>query len=114
MFETRQQGVRIPSDQTAKGNDEPNKIINVMPAEMLAVRYSNEYGKVMDVVVLKAGGRIYMPPNAEAWANALSGVKDWFFKGIKEKINIEGAPAPKEDMVDVVGSSIAKEVADGR
>lgn len=103
-------GVTIPDNQLAQERAEANTVLAVLPpAEMVPVRYADEHGKVRQVVVLKAGGEYYMPPNAEQWAAQLRPLRDWMKKGIDNLSVTETTEAPTEDSVDIVGSSIAQE-----
>jgi hypothetical protein len=77
---------------------------------MVATQYVDG-GRTHEAVLLKVGGKIYYPPNAEQWAAALKEVSPWMFKGIQDKLNLgSNANVPKSDVVDVAASAISKEL----
>jgi hypothetical protein len=98
MIPQRPHGVHVPTNQrTEQEQAEPNRILDVIPAEYFAVRYSDGAGRVHKTFWIVAGGVVYEPPNSEAWAQGLRVVNEEFSRQLlgkisKEKIQADAIP----------------------
>ena len=106
----RQTGVRIPDDQLTQGQGAPNTVGHVIPAQMVAVQYFDEYGKGHNTVLLRVGTELYHAPNGEQWAAALKQAAPWLKEVVMPELDSEKVPIPTEDEVDVVASETAAEL----
>jgi hypothetical protein len=83
-----------------------------MPAEMVAVQYFDEYGKAHDTILVRVAGELYHAPNGEQWARSLRRAADWLKEKVFKELDVEKAPIPTEDTVDVVGTETAKALSE--
>ena len=111
----RQQGVVVPEGQRRElERAEPNKLLDIIPGEMFAVRYADGTGKVIREFWYKVGNTFYQPPGAEQFAGQLREVKETFVKQANTKLaqmDLDPNDVPQSDAVDVVAQQTAKEVA---
>ena len=107
MNHGRQVGVRIPENQSTE-QAPVLTVTQVSPVQMVLVEYGDERGNKHTTLAIIAGGKAYVPPNADAWTAG--------FRPFSEKINDQvmdrvqtlgasGAPAPAPDAVDVLGNA---------
>ncbi len=112
MFENvgRQVGVATPKGQ-GQERGSPQTVAHAVRCSMVATQFFDEYGREHNAVLLEVGGKLYLPPNAEAWASSLKACSEWLFKGVTSKLQVQDAVAPTEDTVDVLAA--AKAVVEG-
>jgi len=97
-------------DQLSSEVGPPNTVAHVVPANMVAVQYFDEYGKAHSTVLLKVGGMVYHAPNGEQWAGALRPASGWLAEKVKTVMDSKDAPLPVTDAVDVIGTQVAKAI----
>ena len=113
----RQVGVVTPQDQTREeGRGEPGKVYNVVPAEMVAVRYADETGKFIREFWYKVGDVFYQPPQSEQFAANVRTVKDSYTEQANALLSAllgDDSDLPSTDAVDVVSEQTAESVTKG-
>jgi hypothetical protein len=80
-------------------------VTDVIPVQMVFVRWGNERGQAEESLGIVVSGRVYVPPNYAAWTHAFRPLADALSKQalqkLAEKVLIDAAPPPPPDMVDV-------------
>lgn len=113
----RTTGVVTPQDQTREeGRGEPGKVYNVMPVELVAVRYADETGKLIREFWYKIGDTFYQPPQSESFASQVRTVKDSYTKQAQVLLSAllgDDDDLPATDAVDVVSEQTAQSVTQG-
>ena len=116
MMNFGKQGVVVPQDQRREeGRGEPGKVYNIMPVEMVAVRYADETGKFIREFWYKIGDTYYQPPQSEAFANVRT-VKDSYVTQASALLSAllgDDSDIPSTDAVDVVSEQTAESVTKG-
>jgi hypothetical protein len=111
------QGVVTPQDQTREeGRGEPGKVYNVIPAELVAVRYADETGKLIREFWYKIGSTFYQPPQSEQFASSVRTVKNSYSEqahAILKSLFGDDSDIPSTDVVDVVSEQTAQSVTKG-
>lgn len=108
------QGVVVPAGQRRElERTEPNKILDVIPATVYAIRYGDGAGRVIKEFWYEVGGVFYQPPGAEQFADQLREVKETLVKQVKAKLGTNAfMPSNLQtDVVDVVAKKTAQEVS---
>jgi len=113
-FGGRQVGVQVPVDQKVEPEfGAPNKVIDVIPLDNVAVRYTDGTGRVhREVWMLGKDGTAYKHPDAEQWSGQLRTIKGVLLEQLVNKVKTVAAPdadIPEEDAVDVVSAEVAEE-----
>ena len=74
---------------------------------MFGVQYVDDAGIEHNTVVMRIGGKWYMPPNGEAWAQTLRPLTrdTWLAKQLGEAWLTRSSPVPKADAVDILSSA---------
>ena len=110
------QGVVIPQGQLRSAERRvENKVFNAMPAEVVAVEYTNDHGEVIKDIWYKFGDQFYVHPDGETFTGALKSVKESYNAQALERYNANAvrinpaAAIPKEDSVDIVSQEIIDE-----
>lgn len=113
MFESgsgnmRKVGVGIPDGQRVQRGDGINILQHFVPTEMFAIQYCDESGNEHKTVVMRIAGQWYLPPNGEAWAQALKPLKSdtWLAKQLSESFGAHAAPLPRADAVDILPGKV--------
>lgn len=108
-------GVQVPQSQLrSTQRSEPNRIINLAPAVLYAVEYTNGHGVHIKEFWYKVGDQFYMPPNAEQFASQLKPVKKMYADQVRTRLLSQSAATtdlPKEDDVDIVSDETAEQAA---
>jgi hypothetical protein len=84
------------------------KVTHVSEAKFYAVRYGDDRGEAHTAVLMRIGGKWYMPPNAEQWSLAVKPLAPWLEKQLGDHVSALAAPATKEDTVDVLSAEGSK------
>ena len=108
-------GVGIPQGQLREPErGKPGQILDVLPFEYLAVRYTDRTGKIIKEVWGKSGDTLYIPTGAEDFASALRPVSADYAKQVLALLRPDtpGSPA-SDEVVDIVSEETVEEGASG-
>lgn len=99
--------VGIPEGQATQRGDGVKSLKHFVPAQMFAVQFTDDEGRVRNTVVMRIGGQWYLPPNGEAWSQALQPLKEdtWLARQLSDAFAVQAAPLPKSDAVDILGQT---------
>ena len=112
-----QSGVVVPASQRRElERTEPNKLINIIPANVFAVQYGDGTGNVIKEFWYEVGGVFYQPQGSEQFAQGLREVKETFVKQARAKLaqrDLNPNDVPTADVVDVISRQTAEEAESG-
>jgi hypothetical protein len=82
----------------------PLRIRQVIPVEVCAVEYTDEYGRVRAEFGFRAGDKVYKDPNGERWAEQIRQFTPDMARQVIRELDAKKVPIPSTDAVDVVAA----------
>jgi hypothetical protein len=106
----RRSGVLTTQNNSAQespsgSSPEPQKLLGVLEARVVFVRFTNERGVEETGMFFDVGGQLVSTPDTTEWAKRLAPMSSWLEKQVKVQLadkRPETAQLPTEDTVDVV------------
>jgi hypothetical protein len=92
-------GVRSTRPATEGGA--PRTVQIVTPAEFFAVSFTDEQGRTQNMVVLRVGDFVYVPPGSIEWAGGLKQAAPWLAAEVQRQA---GRTQPKETSTEFATS----------
>jgi hypothetical protein len=105
---SRPAGVLVPENVSTEQAPQ-QKLVSFEEIKTYGIMFGDAEGRKHVGIAVYSGGRWYMPPNGEPWAQALRPAAEWLAKQLEvNRLAVsEAAPdagdVPKEDVVDVMG-----------
>ena len=103
----RQVGVRTPDSQNNTGTGEPSKVYHVVPMEVFAIEYTDEFGKKHSNIAYMTGGVVYLAPEGERWAASLKQASKYVTDAVLSSRPSKNTTVPQQDDVDVMGGGLS-------
>lgn len=106
----RRSGVRTSQNEAIlesqnTSSAEPQKLIGVLEAKVIFVRYTNERGVEETGMFFNVDGQLVSTPDTAEWAKRLGPMSTWLEKQVKAQLAdkaVGTSQLPTEDTVDVV------------
>lgn len=102
-------GVRVPENQSTEAAPTMT-VVDIMRAEWVFLRYGDERGNAHDVLAVKIGDKIYLPPQPDQFTGGFRPLVKALSDQAIEKLALKDErdpandvkPVPTSDNVDVV------------